>query len=62
MRSRIPEIAAVPTGRWTPVVTKSGRLVTYFIYVYEPDLTLMRREVPGGNLLLPIGIEIAEEW
>jgi hypothetical protein len=50
------------TARHIHEVTNDGTAIAYSVHVYGPDLTLMRRYVPSGDLLLPVGIEIAEEW
>ena len=43
-------------------VTNEGDVTAYSVHVYYPDLTLMRRYVPSGGRLLPIGTESAGDW
>ena len=50
------------TSRHVHEVTNDGAVTAYSVHVYGPDLTLMRRYVPSGGELLPIGAEIAGDW
>lgn len=50
------------TSRHVHEVTNDGAVTAYSVHVYGPDLTLMRRYVPSGGALLPIGVEIAGDW
>lgn len=43
-------------------VTNGQAQTAYSVHVYAPELTLMRRYVPSGGYLLPVGVEVAEEW
>ncbi|HEV2638771.1 MAG TPA: hypothetical protein VGX23_26725 [Actinocrinis sp.] len=50
------------TARHVHEVTNEEPATAYSVHVYYPDLTLMRRYVPSGGRLLPIGTESAGDW
>jgi predicted metal-dependent enzyme (double-stranded beta helix superfamily) len=50
------------SARHVHEVANEGSATAYSVHVYHPDLTLMRRYVPSGGRLLPIGTESAGDW
>jgi hypothetical protein len=63
---RVRQFAAGQGRAFTPQhvheVTNDGAVTAYSVHVYSPELALMRRYVPSGGALLPIGTEIAGDW
>jgi Cysteine dioxygenase type I len=63
---RVRGLAAGESRAFSPrhihEVTNDAPVTAFSVHVYGPDLTLMRRYVPSGGQLLPVGVEVAAEW